>query len=49
MRRFTMRLIPWSPWSLSLALRGNARPEKTQGKLAGAREPMEGYLKELGV
>jgi hypothetical protein len=49
MRRFTMRPIPWSPWDLSLALLGNTRPEKTQGELAGAREPMEGCVKELGV
>ena len=49
MSPFAMMRILWSLWGLSLVLLGNTRPEKTQWELAGVREPMAGYLKELGV
>jgi hypothetical protein len=43
----------WSLWDLSLALSRDTRAQKTirleEGELAGVRQQIAGYLKELGV
>jgi hypothetical protein len=49
MRQVAIRRSPWSPWGLSLALLSDNKPEKTEGELAGIRQHMAGYLKELGL